>query len=239
MTDLTAWLLSLGVPAELLTALWGPLWLTAKVALVSAIGFLVVGLPVAYLCARRENLATTVLQFVMTLPLIFPPIALGYLLMLLLGQQGLLGQWFVMLGGTRILFTEGSVFLAGTIAGMPLVVRPLKEALASERLLALEEAATVLGVAGWRKFSRVTLPLIKNVLLASLLMGVARASGEVGITLMLGGNIEGRTATLSLEIYNAVARGDFALATALCGILAVIALCLYVAIELQRSRAVL
>ena len=69
-------------------------------------------------------------------------------------------------------------------------------------------------------------------------MGVARAGGEVGVTLMLGGNIENRTATLLLEIYNAVARGDFSLASTLCAILAVIALCLYVAIEAQRSRAV-
>ena len=196
------------------------------------------GVPLAYWCARRESVLSKAVLFLATLPLIFPPIALGYLLMLLLGQQGFFGSWAMRVFDMRLLFSEGSVFLAGTIAGMPLVVRPIKEVLSSARLLALEEAASVLGVERVKRFRLITLPLIKNTLLASIMMGVARASGEVGVTLMLGGNIENRTATLSLEIYNAVARGDFSLASTLCAILAVIALCLYVAIEAQRSRAV-
>ncbi len=223
---------------ELLATLSAPLFLTLKVSLVSALGFCFLGVPLAYWCARRESVLSKAVLFLATLPLIFPPIALGYLLMLLLGQQGFFGSWAMRVFDMRLLFSEGSVFLAGTIAGMPLVVRPIKEVLSSARLLALEEAASVLGVEGVKRFRLITLPLIKNTLLASIMMGVARASGEVGVTLMLGCNIENRTATLSLEIYNAVARGDFSLASTLCAILAVIALCLYVAIEAQRSRAV-
>ena len=223
---------------ELLATLSAPLFLTLKVSLVSALGFCFLGVPLAYWCARRESVLSKAVLFLATLPLIFPPIALGYLLMLLLGQQGFFGSWAMRVFDMRLLFSEGSVFLAGTIAGMPLVVRPIKEVLSSARLLALEEAASVLGVEGVKRFRLITLPLIKNTLLASIMMGVARAGGEVGVTLMLGGNIENRTATLSLEIYNAVARGDFSLASTLCAILAVIALCLYVAIEAQRSRAV-
>lgn len=223
---------------DLLATLSAPLFLTLKVSLVSALGFCFLGVPLAYWCARRESVLSKAVLFLATLPLIFPPIALGYLLMLLLGQQGFFGSWAMRVFDMRLLFSEGSVFLAGTIAGMPLVVRPIKEVLSSARLLALEEAASVLGVEGVKRFRLITLPLIKNTLLASIMMGVARASGEVGVTLMLGGNIENRTATLSLEIYNAVARGDFSLASTLCAILAVIALCLYVAIEAQRSRAV-
>ena len=223
---------------ELLATLSAPLFLTLKVSLVSALGFCFLGVPLAYWCARRESVLSKAVLFLATLPLIFPPIALGYLLMLLLGQQGFFGSWAMRVFDMRLLFSEGSVFLAGTIAGMSLVVRPIKEVLSSARLLALEEAASVLGVEGVKRFRLITLPLIKNTLLASIMMGVARASGEVGVTLMLGGNIENRTATLSLEIYNAVARGDFSLASTLCAILAVIALCLYVAIEAQRSRAV-
>ena len=223
---------------ELLATLSAPLFLTLKVSLVGALGFCFLGVPLAYWCARRESVLSKAVLFLATLPLIFPPIALGYLLMLLLGQQGFFGSWAMRVFDMRLLFSEGSVFLAGTIAGMPLVVRPIKEVLSSARLLALEEAASVLGVEGVKRFRLITLPLIKNTLLASIMMGVARAGGEVGVTLMLGGNIENRTATLLLEIYNAVARGDFSLASTLCAILAVIALCLYVAIEAQRSRAV-
>ena len=211
---------------ELLATLSAPLFLTLKVSLVSALGFCFLGVPLAYWCARRESVLSKAVLFLATLPLIFPPIALGYLLMLLLGQQGFFGSWAMRVFDMRLLFSEGSVFLAGTIAGMPLVVRPIKEVLSSARLLALEEAASVLGVEGVKRFRLITLPLIKNTLLASIMMGVARAGGEVGVTLMLGGNIENRTATLLLEIYNAVARGDFSLASTLCAILAVIALCL-------------
>lgn len=185
---------------ELLATLSAPLFLTLKVSLVSALGFCFLGVPLAYWCARRESVLSKAVLFLATLPLIFPPIALGYLLMLLLGQQGFFGSWAMRVFDMRLLFSEGSVFLAGTIAGMPLVVRPIKEVLSSARLLALEEAASVLGVEGVKRFRLITLPLIKNTLLASIMMGVARASGEVGVTLMLGGNIENRTATLSLEI---------------------------------------
>lgn len=156
---------------ELLATLSAPLFLTLKVSLVSALGFCFLGVPLAYWCARRESVLSKAVLFLATLPLIFPPIALGYLLMLLLGQQGFFGSWAMRVFDMRLLFSEGSVFLAGTIAGMPLVVRPIKEVLSSARLLALEEAASVLGVEGVKRFRLITLPLIKNTLLASIMMG--------------------------------------------------------------------
>ena len=123
------------------------------------------------------------------------------------------------------------------IAGLPLVIQPVKEAFESKTLLDLECAARVCGATPMTTFLRVTLPTVRNAVLSAFLLGTARASGEVGITMMLGGNVSDKTNTLSLEIYNAVGRGDFDTATALCAVLAAVALVLYAALELLRRRS--
>ena len=113
----------------------------------------------------------------------------------------------------------------------------MKEAFESKTLLDLECAARVCGATPMTTFLRVTLPTVRNAVLSAFLLGTARASGEVGITMMLGGNVSDKTNTLSLEIYNAVGRWDFDTATALCAVLAAVALVLYAALELLRRRS--
>ena len=162
------------------------------------------------------------LSFVVTLPLVFPPVALGYLLLLLFGRGGLLGG-ILDEAGLAIVFSENAVFLAAFIAGLPLVVRPIEAALSGERLKSLEFAACVHGANAVTVFRRVTLPL--------------RASGEVGITMMIGGNISGKTNTLSLEIFNAVSRADFDAATALCLLLSAFTLIIFAVLDRLQRRA--
>lgn len=166
-----------------------------------------------------------------TLPLIFPPIALGYLLMVLLGQNGWIGGWLKAEWGIRVLFTPEAVILAAFVAGIPLVVRPLKAAFSDAKLRDLEAAASLCGLSPLKRFLLITVPLVRKPLAAAFILAAGRAIGEVGITMMLGGNIEDRTATVSLEIFNAVGRGDFDEATALCGVLAAISLCFYVLLD--------
>ena len=173
----------------------------------------------------------------MTLPLVFPPIALGYLLLMALGQTGL-GEPLQRLFGVRLIFSQAAVVLAAYIAGLPLVIKPVQAALGSETARKLTEAARVTGAGPIAAFFLVVIPLIRTSLVVGLLLGVTRSFGEVGISLMLGGNIAQRTNTLSLEVFNAVSRGDFERATALCVLLACISLCLYLAIDqLQRRKA--
>ena len=129
------------------------------------------------------------------------------------------------------------VALAGFIAGLPLVVRPLQAAFASPRLIELEEAARIHGAGRRDVFLRITLPLVRPSLAAALLLGCARVSGEVGITMMLGGNISERTNTLSLEIFNAVSRADFDAANALCLLLSLLATVIFLAAELLIRRS--
>ena len=177
-------------------------WLTLKVAAVCLALHLITAVPLALWARSPKAPFRRTLNFVVTLPLVFPPIALGYLLLMALGQTGL-GEPLQRLFGVRLIFSQAAVVLAAYIAGLPLVI-----------------------------------PLIRTSLVVGLLLGVTRSFGEVGISLMLGGNIAQRTNTLSLEVFNAVSRGDFERATALCVLLACISLCLYLAIDqLQRRKA--
>ena len=196
-------------------------WLTLKVAAVCLALHLITAVPLALWARSPKAPFRRTLNFVVTLPLVFPPIALGYLLLMALGQTGL-GEPLQRLFGVRLIFSQAAVVLAAYIAGLPLVIKPVQAALGSETVRKLTEAARV----------------IRTSLVVGLLLGVTRSFGEVGISLMLGGNIAQRTNTLSLEVFNAVSRGDFERATALCVLLACISLCLYLAIDqLQRRKA--
>ncbi|MCF0254070.1 MAG: ABC transporter permease subunit [Duodenibacillus sp.] len=215
-----------------------PLLLTLKACAAAVAGFLALAVPLAFWLARSGGLAARAAAAAVTLPLVFPPIAMGYLLMLALGKNGPVGGWLWDAFAFRVLFSQWGVFLAGFAAGLPLVVRPLQVAFGSERLRELEAASLVCGADRLATFFSVTLPLTRNAILAGLLLGAARAAGEVGMTLMLGGNVAGRTNTLSLEIYNCVSRGDFDEATGLCLVLLALALALYLLLELIQSKKV-
>ncbi len=215
-----------------------PIQLTAKVCLVTFAAFLLIAPPLALYFARRRSWLSRILEFFVTLPLVFPPIALGYLLLLLLGRTGPVGSILYDSFGFRMVFSQWGVIFAAFIAGLPLVVRPMITAFESGKLKEVEEAAEVCGTNKIKTFFLISLPLIKNSVLSGLLLGLARAIGEVGVTMMLGGNTSGRTNTLSLEIYNSVSRGDFDTATDLCVILAVLASLIYLLLILVQSKKV-
>ena len=184
--------------------------------------------------ARRRWRAGT--ELFVTLPLVFPPVALGYLLLLLIGRSGPLGGMLDAVG-ISIVFTPWAVYLAAFIAGLPLVIRPIQGALASEQLKALEFAARVHGAPPLTVYRKVTLPLVRGQILSGLLLGISRASGRMGITMMVGGNISDRTNTLSLEIWNAVSRADFDVATTLCLLLSAFTLLIFIVLDRLQRRA--
>lgn len=217
-------------------ALLFSLTLTAKTCLVTLVLFSVAGPLLGYYLARHPGWISRGVGFLVTMPLVFPPVALGYLLLTVLGRTGVVGECLSPFG-LSLIFNEPAVILAGFVAGLPLVVRPLQAAFSSSRLTELEEAARIHGANDWQIFRRITLPLVRPSLAAGLLLGCARVSGEVGMTMMLGGNIAERTNTLSLEIFNAVSRADFDAANPLCFILSLFAVLLFLATEVLMRRA--
>ena len=211
--------------------------LTARTWFISLVLFLLAGPAIGFLLARRPTAPVRHIGFLVTMPLVFPPVALGYMLLTVLGRTGPAGELLAQFG-ISLIFSEGAVAAAGFIAGLPLVVRPLQAAFSSAQLLDLEEAARVHGASELHIFLGITLPLIRPSLAVGLLMGCARVSGEVGITMMLGGNISGKTNTLSLEIFNAVSRADFDVANVLCLVLSLFAALLFLIMEVILKKSI-
>jgi molybdate transport system permease protein len=214
-----------------------PILLTLRVCLICLALFSLAGPPLAFWCGRSRSFASGAASFLVMLPLVFPPMALGFMLLLIFGRNGPAGGLLAALG-IRLVFTQSAVVFAAFAAGFPLVVRPLQAAMEKPEVLALEEAARANGCGPVRAFFLVTVPQTSNALISGLLLGTARASGEVGVTMMIGGNIAGRTNTLSLEIYNLVSRGEFDAAMRLCAILAAAGLILWALLEKYRIKEI-
>jgi molybdate transport system permease protein len=207
-----------------------PLWLTAKTVMLTIPLHLAVGLGLgAYLANNRAPLRGFV-EMAVTLPLVFPPVAIGFALLLLLGRKSVVGGWLWDSFGIEVIFSFWGVALAAFISGLPLIVRPVQSAIRSfpARMV---EAALVLGKTRFQAFFLVVLPNIRRTVIAGLILAFGRSLGEVGITLMLGGNILGRTNTLSLEIYNAVSNGEFESALTLSVVLGAVSALILLALK--------
>ena len=203
-----------------------PVWISLRVMLYSAGLLLISGLPLALLLSRPCWHGRTFLEIAVTLPLVFPPVAIGFFLLLALGRQGWLNHLLPAHLHLEIIFSLPALVLASVIAGLPLMIKPIQAALEHETT-PLIEAAYSLGKNPWQTFCHVTLPGISRTVAAGLTLGLGRGMGEVGISLMLGGNLVDRTDTLSLAIYNAVLDGDFRGAMTYSWMLAGLALLLF------------
>jgi molybdate transport system permease protein len=200
-----------------------PLTFTAKVAALTLILHVCVGLLLGYYLGRRTGAVRSVVDALITLPLVFPPIALGFLLLLIMGKSGVVGRMVTSVFGVEIIFSLWGVVIAAFIAGLPLIVKPVQAAI-QNTAIGLIEASYTLGKSELETFVFVVLPTIKRSIAGGLSLAFGRSLGEVGLTLMLGGNIVGKTNTLSLEIYNSVFTGEFERAGILAAILGCISL---------------
>ena len=212
-----------------------PAWLTVRITLATLVLHFVLGASLGWALAQPRWPGRTLLDIVVTLPLVFPPLALGFLMLLLLGRRSPLGAWLEQTFGLSFVFSIEGVLLASVIAGLPLVVKPIEAAIAHASR-GLGEASRTLGRNEWDTFVYVILPNIRGAVIAGLILGTARSLGEVGITLMLGGNIIGKTNTMSLEIYNAVFNGEYPRALALSALLGIASIFIFFALRKSSSR---
>ncbi len=184
---------------------WSALLLSLRVTAVATVLMMAVGLPLALLLARRRFRGATLVEALISLPLVLPPTVVGYYLLLALGRGSPVVEWF----GWRILFTWGAAAIASAVVGLPLLVLSARAAIAGVDPT-LENAARTLGSSEPVVLWRITLPLARRGILAGLVLASARALGEFGATLMVAGNIPGRTQTLPLAIYDAVQNRSYA-----------------------------
>ncbi|CAN7659206.1 molybdate ABC transporter permease subunit [Trinickia sp. LjRoot230] len=192
---------------------WVPLLLSLKVAGWATALDLAVGVVAGLALARWRSGARDVVDALLTLPLVMPPTVLGYYLLVLLGRRGVLGGWLDSVG-IQLVFTWQGAVLAAMVAAFPLVLKSARAAFEAVEPQ-FEQAARTLGLSETALFFRVTLPLAARGILAGGLLAFARALGEFGATLMIAGNLPGRTQTLSVAVYSAVQAGDDATANLL------------------------
>lgn len=184
-----------------------PLALTLKVAGIATLLALLSGALCGYLLARHRFVGRELVDALCTLPLVMPPTVLGYYLIVLIGRRGWIGGWLWDTFGINLMFTwQGAVFASAVVA-FPLVFKSARAAFEGVDTQ-LENAARTLGVSELGVFIRVTLPLAWRGILAGTMLAFARAMGEFGATLMVAGNIPGKTQTLSLAVYDAVQAGQ-------------------------------
>lgn len=191
-----------------------PLLLTLKVAGLATFAALVLGVLAARAMAGRGFPGRDWLDAACTLPLVLPPTVLGYYLIVVLGRRGILGEWLLNTFGISVMFTWEGAVLASTVVAFPLVYKSARAALESVPVNC-ENAARTLGASDFEVFLRVSLPLAARGIVAGAMLAFARAMGEFGATLMIAGNLPGKTQTLSLAVYSAVQAGQDDLANLL------------------------
>ncbi|MDR0250139.1 MAG: molybdate ABC transporter permease subunit [Burkholderiales bacterium] len=199
---------------ELTAADWQTLLLTLKVASLATLYALLLGVALAWVFARFRFIGRDVLDAMLTLPMVLPPTVLGYYLLVLFGRSSALGSWLEEHWGIQLVFTWKGAVIAAAIVAFPLVFKSARAAFEDVEKN-MEQAARMLGSREIGVFFRVSLPLAVRGIVAGMLLAFARAMGEFGATLMVAGNLPGRTQTLSLAVYDAVQAGDDARASAL------------------------
>jgi molybdate transport system permease protein len=172
------------------------------------------GLGLAWILARKRFFGKSFVDILIMQPLVIPPTVLGYYLLVLLGRASPVGKFLEQAFGLTLVFTWKGAVIAANVASMPLFIRPAKAAI--ENIDAnLENAARLLGKSEWEVFCTITLPLAKRGILAGTILAFARAMGDFGTTLMVAGNIPGKTQTLSIAIYDAMQADNIGLANIL------------------------
>jgi molybdate transport system permease protein len=202
---------------------WFPLWLSLQVAFVSTVLAIGAGLSIAYVLANRSFRGKELVDAAVTLPLVLPPTVIGYYLLVLIGRASPLGALWEKVFHSSLVFTWKAAVIAALLHSLPLLVKSARAALESVDR-SCERAARTLGASEWRLFWRVTLPMARRPILAASALAFARSLGEFGATLMVAGNIPGRTQTVALAIYDAYENGNATLALTLVLLISAVAL---------------
>lgn len=204
---------------------WFPLWLSLRVAALATLFVVTVGTLIAYLFSHKQFRGKDLLDSVITLPLVLPPTVLGYYLLVLLGRASPFGRAYEAVVGQPLVFTWQAAVVAAFLHSAPIYIKAGRAVLEGVDYR-YEWAAQSLGASEWRTFWRVTLPLARPGLTSLATLSFARSLGDFGVTIMVAGNIPGRTQTLSVAIYEAVESGNGRLARVLVLVVSAAALAL-------------
>jgi len=190
---------------------WQAIWLSVRLAGLTTLILVAVGLPLAWWLATTRRRFRFLLEAVVALPIVLPPTVLGFYVLVAIGPHSPFGQTYTALTGSRLPFSFQGLLLASVLYSMPFAVQPFAAALATvdRRLI---EASWCLGISPLATFFRVTLLLAWPGILTGIVLSFAHTLGEFGVVLMIGGNLPGVTRTVSVSIYDQVQALDYAAA---------------------------
>jgi molybdate transport system permease protein len=214
---------------------WFPLLLSLRVAAIATAITTVVGVGGAYALVRFRFPGRGLLEAVASLPIVLPPTVLGYYLLVLIGRNSPIGRAWETVTGGPLVFTWQAAVIAAAVASLPYCLRSATAAISAVDI-AYEEAARVAGLHGRRLAFTVTLPLAVRGIVAGISLAFARALGDFGTTLMVAGNIPGRTQTMPIAVYDRVQAFDYATAGVLAAVLAGVAITVLLGVRwLERT----
>jgi len=215
---------------------WFPLWLSLEVAACATAISFVAGIWLAWLLANRQFAGKNIVDALTTLPLALPPTVLGYYLLVTIGRSSWIGRAWEAATGSPLVFTWKAAVIASTLHAIPLLVKSSRAALESVDQ-AYERAGRSLGASEWRLFWRVSMPLARRPIAAATVLAFARSLGDFGATLMIAGDIPGRTQTAAIAIYDAVESGNTRLSLALVIVISIVtAAIVYLSNRLEERR---
>ncbi|MCC8411053.1 molybdate ABC transporter permease subunit [Mucilaginibacter sp. UR6-1] len=188
-----------------------PVWLSIKLATVTTLLLLLVGLPLAWWLSKRRTLFRMLAEVLITMPLVLPPSVLGFYLLLAFSPQHGLGKWLHDVFDVQLVFSFPGLVLASVIYSLPFMAGPVRSAL-QQLPPSQAQASYTMGKSEWQTFRYVLLPNIKPALLTATILTFAHTLGEFGVVLMIGGNIPGVTRVASVAVYDAVEQMDYSLA---------------------------
>src|SRR5881396_1362646 len=188
---------------------WAPIVLTLKLAGLTAAILMVIGMPIAYWLTYSRRRWKFLIESVVALPLVLPPTVLGFYVLVAIGPKGPVGQWYEVIVGHPLAFTFEGLLFASVLYSLPFAVQPFASAFGAVDPK-LVEASWTLGVSRLATFLRVTLPLSVAGVVTGVVISFAHTLGEFGVVLMVGGNIEGVTRTVSIDIYDEVQALNYA-----------------------------
>ncbi|MFB3813813.1 MAG: molybdate ABC transporter permease subunit [Terriglobales bacterium] len=190
---------------------WDALWLTIRLAVIVAAVLLALGMPIAYWITYSRWRWKFLIEALVALPLVLPPTVLGFYLLVALGARSPVGRWWESLTGQTLAFSFEGLIIGSIFYSLPFAVQPVAASFASvdRGLLA---ASASLGASPLRTFLRVILPLSVPGVVTAVVLTFAHTLGEFGVVLMIGGNIPGVTRTISIDIYDRVQAGEYAVA---------------------------
>ncbi len=188
-----------------------PIWLTLKLAAITTVLLLLIGLPLAWWLSKGRSIFKIIIEAIITMPLVLPPSVLGFYLLIAFSPQHGIGKWLLQAFNIQFVFSFQGLVLASVIYSMPFMIGPIKSAL-QQLPQSLAQASYTLGKTERQTFIHVLLPNIKPSLLTAIVLTFAHTLGEFGVVLMIGGNIPNVTRVASIAVYDSVENMDYAVA---------------------------